>query len=81
MMSLHLKLAQAYVYPLDFFGIQTLLGLFKDYAFLWTQNVPYTFDQFLAGNITSACPQKESSADDGKSQISSSTETELRDNG
>jgi len=34
------------------FSIQELYELFKDYAFLWQQDVNQTFEEFLNGNVS-----------------------------
>ena len=45
------------LFKLHHFSLQSFLATFREYAFLWMQDVQRTFEEFLAGNIV-AHPRK-----------------------
>ncbi|XP_057302207.1 uncharacterized protein LOC130636487 isoform X2 [Hydractinia symbiolongicarpus] len=56
---------------------KNLTNIFKDYAFLWTQDVNHTFREFLKGNISNR-PYYQSNAEDTRSQASAMSASRSR---
>ena len=57
---------------------QNLLGTFRQYAFLWMQDVERTFKEFLAGNIV-AHPRGMSTAETLRSGASITSQKSKKD--
>ena len=58
--------------------LQGFLATFREYAFLWMQDVQRTFEEFLAGNIV-AHPRKMNRSEQLRSRASMTSEKSKRE--
>lgn len=59
-------------------SLQSFLATFREYAFLWMQDVQRTFEEFLAGNIE-AHPRKMNRSELIRSRASLTSEKSKRE--